>query len=463
MKKKIKKWIIGTIVSILPVLLVAIIILSGLSAVASFFQNLFTWGQKNNVDIDNCSIEQLIDAVQDKHVFTSDVLKEMMIDRDSLVTLLKTVNEYNNRTESRKISVELNYAYPVYDKETGQTSMGFGIKYVDCDVDNNRFIQSYDIDWQTVYIFCIFKALQNYDNWDYTKVDYDDNGALTEAEPITLTKDDVQDVIDTIAPVFVYKYDVVNNKKSKYSMGDVYTLPNKYITFTSGERTYYGSIPVSVLSRVNGSSFTDVYYMNSAYEVTGTKTYPKKQRFLSLAKQYNKNFKLDLYNELLKQLPGGQNLLSKYNYLFNDDGTDYMPGNSDEYVTEDPDDDSSSSTGSKVVDFAIQFEGNPYVWGGTSLTHGADCSGFVQSVFSHYGIHLPRTSREQAAAGKEIDISDVRPGDLLFYTNESGTINHVALYIGNHKVISGRSPELGIGITPYNYRHPVKAVSFINS
>ncbi len=114
----------------------------------------------------------------------------------------------------------------------------------------------------------------------------------------------------------------------------------------------------------------------------------------------------------------------------------------------------------KLVSYAIQFEGNPYRWGGTSLTNGADCSGFTQSIFKKFGINIPRTSKEQAASGRRVDLDEIRPGDLIFY-RKNGSINHVALYIGNGKVISAKSPSEGIMIKKYNYRTPYKAVSYI--
>lgn len=110
-----------------------------------------------------------------------------------------------------------------------------------------------------------------------------------------------------------------------------------------------------------------------------------------------------------------------------------------------------------IVEYAKQFLGNPYVWGGTSLTKGADCSGFVQSVFKNFGVKLSRTSRSQANDGTKISTSELKPGDLVFYA-KSGTINHVALYIGGGQVIHASSPKSGIKISKYNYRIPVKAV-----
>ncbi len=109
----------------------------------------------------------------------------------------------------------------------------------------------------------------------------------------------------------------------------------------------------------------------------------------------------------------------------------------------------------KIVNYACQFVGNPYVWGGTSLTHGCDCSGFVQSVLKNFGIYLPRVSRDQAGSGSKVSSDSMKPGDLIFYANRSGTINHVGMYIGNGQVVNAASRRSGIRIYRWNYRTPV--------
>ncbi|MDE7269593.1 MAG: C40 family peptidase [Acetatifactor sp.] len=111
-----------------------------------------------------------------------------------------------------------------------------------------------------------------------------------------------------------------------------------------------------------------------------------------------------------------------------------------------------------LVEYAKQFLGNPYVWGGTSLTKGADCSGFVLSVYKKYGVKLSHSSRAQANEGTKISASELLPGDLVFYANSSGTINHVAIYIGGGQVIHASNPTSGIKINKYNYRTPKKCV-----
>ena len=120
-----------------------------------------------------------------------------------------------------------------------------------------------------------------------------------------------------------------------------------------------------------------------------------------------------------------------------------------------------SATRTAIVAYAKQFLGNPYVYGGTSLTEGADCSGFTMKVFEHFGISTGRSSRDQAAKGKEISIDAVQPGDLLFYAS-GDYINHVALYIGGGQIIHASTPKNGIMITTAYYRTPYKAVTFLN-
>jgi len=114
-----------------------------------------------------------------------------------------------------------------------------------------------------------------------------------------------------------------------------------------------------------------------------------------------------------------------------------------------------ASRRNKVVNYGLQFVGGRYVWGGTNPNTGADCSGFVQYVMRNSaGVSLPRTSREQAKVGRAIKSSEMRPGDLIFYTNSSGVVNHVAMYIGNGQVVHAASRKSGIKISTWNYRTP---------
>ena len=114
-----------------------------------------------------------------------------------------------------------------------------------------------------------------------------------------------------------------------------------------------------------------------------------------------------------------------------------------------------------MLEFASQFIGNPYVWGGTSLTDGADCSGFVQQIYKQYGYSLPRVAEDQSQYGTKIPVEDAQPGDLIFYGDDAG-INHVAMYIGNGQIVHASTEATGIKTSPYNYRKPVKIVSVLS-
>ncbi len=117
---------------------------------------------------------------------------------------------------------------------------------------------------------------------------------------------------------------------------------------------------------------------------------------------------------------------------------------------------SGSVTGSAIASYAQKFIGGPYVYSGTSLTNGADCSGFVQTVFRNHGISLPRTSSSQAGSGQAVSVGSARAGDLIFYAS-NGRINHVAICIGGGKVVHASNPRTGITISNMYYRTPHSA------
>lgn len=120
-----------------------------------------------------------------------------------------------------------------------------------------------------------------------------------------------------------------------------------------------------------------------------------------------------------------------------------------------------AKTRQEIADYAVQFVGNPYVWGGTSLTKGADCSGFVQAIYKQFGYTIPRVSKDQAKSAGYTDVKptleQLLPGDLIFYTNSSGIVDHVAMYIGDGKVVHAANRKAGIIISSYNHRTPYKA------
>lgn len=108
---------------------------------------------------------------------------------------------------------------------------------------------------------------------------------------------------------------------------------------------------------------------------------------------------------------------------------------------------SDAGLGRQIADYGLQFVGNPYVYGGTSLTNGADCSGFVQSVYRNFGINLPRTSGEQGACGSAVSsLAEAQPGDLIWYSG------HIGIYIGNGQIVHASSAKTGIKVSNAGYR-----------
>ena len=115
-----------------------------------------------------------------------------------------------------------------------------------------------------------------------------------------------------------------------------------------------------------------------------------------------------------------------------------------------------------MVEYAQQFLGNPYVWGGTSLTNGADCSGFVQSIYAQFGYSIPRVAEDQAACATKIPVEDALPGDLIFYQRSDGYIYHVVMSTGDGGTIEAQSSATGIVRSTVNYGNAAWAVRIIS-
>ena len=121
----------------------------------------------------------------------------------------------------------------------------------------------------------------------------------------------------------------------------------------------------------------------------------------------------------------------------------------------------NSSLGQEIANFALQYVGYPYVYGGNSLTNGVDCSGFAQQVYLHFGYSITRTATSQASDGRPVSLDSLQPGDLVFYADDDGSIGHVTIYIGGGQVVHASNPYYGIIVSEINYRTPVWAVRII--
>ena len=158
----------------------------------------------------------------------------------------------------------------------------------------------------------------------------------------------------------------------------------------------------------------------------------------------------------VKRIAIGNNGWSKVKYG-NSEG--YMK--SEYLTTTNPNPSSNSTTRDELVAFAMQYLGYPYVWGGNNLETGVDCSGFTQQVYLKFGITLNRVADSQRANGISISREEAQPGDLFFY-GSNGYATHVAIYIGDNKVIHASSPSVGIIISPANYKTPMQINRVLN-
>ncbi|BBF42948.1 NLP/P60 family protein [Lachnospiraceae bacterium KM106-2] len=243
-------------------------------------------------------------------------------------------------------------------------------------------------------------------------------------------------------------------KLAKGAVGTVIEKKGGWVKLKSGSVTGYASAEYLAIGSEAEKLF-DTYAKNTA-TVTATSLNVRKSASTSSSKigSVAKGTK----HVVLSQSKGFAKI--KYNSTYGYISTDYVTiARAFTYATKVAT--SSKTTGQDVADYAVQFVGNPYKWGGTSLTNGADCSGFTQSVYKKFGITIPRTSKTQATAGTKISVSNRKAGDLLFY-REDGVVNHVALYIGNNKIVHASSTRDGIKISNYNYRTVYTVRRFIN-
>ena len=154
--------------------------------------------------------------------------------------------------------------------------------------------------------------------------------------------------------------------------------------------------------------------------------------------------------EKKKEEEAAQALVSQYNQVANNVAVDANQNNN---IPNAPIPDTSYSD---VASYAVQFVGNPYVYGGTSLTDGADCSGFVQSVYSNFGVSLPRTAYAQSTVGYSVPVDQIQAGDIISY-GYNGNVSHSALYIGDNTIVHASTPALGIR-TDSMYIMPIVSV-----
>ena len=205
-------------------------------------------------------------------------------------------------------------------------------------------------------------------------------------------------------------------------------------------------------------------YIEPEYEVTPEETYDAitqtgEDYSYEQVSDYTDYYEEPVYEEEDYSYEETPVIEQSYEEESEDYSNDYVEEDYEEYEQEEEvtySETTSSSDGSYIVDYAKQYVGNPYVYGGNSLTNGVDCSGFTQQVFGDNGISLARTAADQSQGGQNVSMDDLQAGDLLFYDN-GGYVGHVAIYCGDGTVVHASNEETGITISDANYRIPVSA------
>ena len=259
-----------------------------------------------------------------------------------------------------------------------------------------------------------------------------DSGSLNIREEASKDSDTVGKMSDGAACEIISEedgwYQIESGKVKGYVNADYILTGEEALAAAEEEATTYATVETTTLyAREKASTDSKVFYLLGEGEKLVV--LKDKGEWLKVEVDDEKVFVSADYVSISEELPTAKTITE----------VKYGEGVSDVRVA--------------LVNYALQFVGNPYVWGGTSLTNGADCSGFVLSIFAHYGIGLPHSSSAQSAYGTKINASDARPGDLFFYG--SGGIGHVAIYIGNGQIVHASNHRDGIKISNAFYRTPI--------
>ena len=209
---------------------------------------------------------------------------------------------------------------------------------------------------------------------------------------------------------------------------------------------------ISVPSQDEQKTILDIFNFYAEYiqitmnnKIYYFKTIEESNNFINKINQYIK-IKYEIQEKVKKEI-GSETKEDELNKALKEAKRKTKQINSNYVIT----DTSGISSDNAIVQYAIKFVGNPYVYGGTSLTNGTDCSGFTQSIYAYFGISIPRTAPSQAEIGYNISFDNIQPGDLIFYSGNGGySITHVAIYIGGSKIVHAGTSATGINICSVN-------------
>lgn len=459
LKYKLKKKIMIFVLSnILPILLV-IILVSSLIAAAGVLGTWISDNVSGTVSTDNTN---WVDGIN------PDVISNSYIDKKLLKEMLKAEEDSYMSTIRTFTLTYLDHVYDVELDEDGNIVLNqYGFpNYIYIESIEREYNYDYDmadatyefrLPWQLVYAVSLVASLNNEDTYIDPAAPDEYDSIEDNTSNINVSKRTVKKVIKALQTKYHAVYDYYGSGNTYYSYSLLSGLPHVGTSDNYIPQTVFRKIE-TCLYDYNYSITTSSYDRNS-YVVHGVTSVQQKDRFLSALNTIGcDETTVDIIIEILKQLGGCEELVISLNVMFNLSGSD---SNTDGVIV-----DIGDVELTDITRYALQYVGNPYVYGGTNLMTGIDCSAYVQAIYRKFGVNLPRTSREQVKVGAVVhSIADARPGDLIFYAT-NGVVHHVALYLGNNKIVHASNskpyPRGGIKVTnnaQYNTIYAIRRVA----
>lgn len=442
-KQKIMKYIWTAVSPLLMYIIVIACIIGGASILGTLLSSTI-----NSTNVDSGWINDI----------DSDIIQEANISKRQLKILYQSeLDSYFSQTRNLdvqqqvdvfKLSLDENgnvirdhLNFPVYEYDYTK----YEVRNYIYDESDNTY--EYRLPWQMIYAISLLSTFNGEELVE--DVLEDDNSNFI------ISNHMLRKVNRLFSTKYELVYDFYNNTKNYYEQSTLEKLPH-----TGDEGVY---MPSTVFTKVE----TCLYDYNYSYESQGSDKYsyklsniesvPRLDRFEELLKSVGCDINaIELIIDILIELGGCQDYVDILTGLYGIEKTHKVPDVTIDYGNVELND---------ITNYALQFVGNRYVYGGTSLTNGIDCSAYVQAIYRKFNVNLPRTSREQARVGVTIpSLSQAKPGDLIFYAT-NGVVHHVAMYLGGNKIVHASNskpyPQGGIKITnnaQYNRIYAIKRV-----
>lgn len=488
-KAKLRKKIISIVLSNLPVILVAIIVAAGFSAVGGFMDGFLTKSRLDRRPIESYTVEELYDMVADESVFSDETLEAMMVTRQGMQNIFqavidaKVVRTKTITIETRSISnysMDANINHLMQGKYTVKTFPHKNVKQLVRYFDIETTVSSGDvavgavIEWQVLYVLAVMSAVSD------SEMEHMEEETEDEGNDIYISEAYLQNIIDDFSMTYDYITDLTIGQDF-YNFGELMNMTRTEqwggdMNSEAGQITVLK--PISIFARASSCWQEATYVLNDAgTRIEGIQTYTDMGAFEQAAKRYAADFEFDWFLTLLGELPGGEEVANRYQYYYDswEQGQSYtfipleahigneslpVGGRADDTFADFVYDPSKfgNGIGSQVVSLAVTKVGCRYSQAERFKPNVYDCSSFVYRMYKEFGIDISYQGMSTAAGiakgfvenRKVIIQNQLQPGDLIFYSSARNgrylNITHVAMYIGNGQRVHAKGTRWGVVI-----------------